>query len=89
MLRDFAAATAALDRRTPEARLPGAGLRLAGEGLGGWARERLLRKDGKLAELLDPGAASATLERAIGGDRHAAHQVWSLIVLDDWLERWT
>jgi asparagine synthase (glutamine-hydrolysing) len=58
------------------------------EGLGEWASKRLLRSEAKVGGLLDQRAMREPLEQAAGGDLRAAHQVWTLIVLDHWLERW-
>jgi hypothetical protein len=56
-------------------------------GLGDWASARLGRSDG-VSALFDRDALRAPLERARAGDLPSQHQVWSLIVLDLWLERW-
>jgi len=57
-------------------------------GLGDYARGRLLRPDGNAATLLRPEAMHRVLDAAVRGDSLAAHQVWTLLVLDYWLERW-
>jgi asparagine synthase (glutamine-hydrolysing) len=57
-------------------------------GLAAWASDRLLRDGAVLGDLFDREAMRDPLERAAAGDLRAAHQVWSLLVLDHWLERW-
>jgi asparagine synthase (glutamine-hydrolysing) len=62
---------------------------LAGDGgLAHWAEKRLGRAAG-LSELFNDDAVRAPLAAARAGDSDAAHRVWSLLVLDHWLERWT
>jgi asparagine synthase (glutamine-hydrolysing) len=58
-------------------------------GLAPWASGRLLGPESRVSELLRPEAMRAPLDRAAAGDNRAAHQVWSLLILDYWLERWT
>jgi asparagine synthase (glutamine-hydrolysing) len=58
-------------------------------GLAPWAEARLLRAGAPVGELLRPEAMRPVLDRAAGGDLEAAHQAWTLLVLDHWLERWT
>jgi asparagine synthase (glutamine-hydrolysing) len=59
------------------------------DGLAGWAHDRLVGADSAVAELLDRKAMQAVVGRSAGGDTSAAHQVWSLLVLDEWLRAWT
>lgn len=59
------------------------------EGLAPWAEERLLGSASRVAELLQPEPMRVALTRSAGGDMIAAHKVWTLLVLDHWLERWT
>jgi asparagine synthase (glutamine-hydrolysing) len=56
-------------------------------GLGGWAETRLDSRS-RVADLFDAAAIGAVVPPARAGDMAAAHKVWSLIVLDHWLERW-
>ena len=58
------------------------------DGLGEWAERRLLGARAPLGDLLRQDAMRDPLRRAQAGDAAAAHQVWSLLVLDYWLERW-
>lgn len=55
-------------------------------GLGPWARDRI--NVGRLASWVDVGALSPVMQAAERGSRTAQHQVWSLVVLDHWLEAW-
>ena len=57
------------------------------DGLGDWAEQRLGRAGG-VGELFEPGAIDTCLTRARARETAAAHQTWSLLVLDFWLERW-
>jgi asparagine synthase (glutamine-hydrolysing) len=56
-------------------------------GLAPWARDRI--GSGRLDNWINVELLSPTLKAAEFGSRTAQHQVWSLIVLDHWLEAWT
>lgn len=56
-------------------------------GLGPWARDRI--GSGRLAPWVDVVGLSPVMKAAELGSRLAQHQVWSLVVLDHWLEAWT
>jgi asparagine synthase (glutamine-hydrolysing) len=56
--------------------------------VGGWAASRLSEFAPSLANWIDMQGAKRTLERARLGDLVAAHQVWGLLVLGQWLKRW-
>jgi asparagine synthase (glutamine-hydrolysing) len=56
-------------------------------GLGSWARDRI--NSGRLVPWVDVRALSPVMEAAEHGSRTAQHQVWSLVILDHWLEAWT
>jgi asparagine synthase (glutamine-hydrolysing) len=73
----------------PKQGFPVPAYRWLADGLQPWAESRLLRRDGRLADLLRPEPMRGPLARAAAGDVQAAHQVWSLLILDHWLERWT
>jgi asparagine synthase (glutamine-hydrolysing) len=60
---------------------------LRGE-LGAWAQHRLSAPGSALSELLDTASFPELAARAQAGDAAAAHKVWTLLVLDAWLERW-
>src|SRR5579863_219086 len=55
-------------------------------GLAPWARDRI--GSGRLDNWIDVGALSPVMKAAELGSRTAQHQVWSLVVLDHWLEAW-
>ena len=57
------------------------------DGLGEWALSRVERTGG-LGDLFDLAAVREPVKRAADGDPAAAHEAWSLLVLDHWLERW-
>lgn len=57
-------------------------------GLSSWAEDRIFA-GGRLAGLLDLAPARQALSNASHGDRSAAHKVWTLLILDHWLEAWT
>jgi asparagine synthase (glutamine-hydrolysing) len=57
--------------------------------LGGWAEQRLLATDAPIAALCHRQPIRQALGDARGGNLHAAHQVWGLVVLDQWLRVWT
>jgi asparagine synthase (glutamine-hydrolysing) len=73
----------------PKQGFPVPAYRWLSSGLAPWASDRLLGPGSRISELLQPEAMRAPLDRAAAGDNHAAHQVWSLLILDHWLERWT
>jgi asparagine synthase (glutamine-hydrolysing) len=56
-------------------------------GLGPWAWDRI--NAGRLDKWINVGALSLVMQAAERGARTAQHQVWSLLVLDHWLEVWT
>jgi asparagine synthase (glutamine-hydrolysing) len=58
------------------------------DGIGAWAEQRLLATDAQVGILLSADAMIEPIRRARAGNSRAAHQVWSLLVLDHWLERW-
>jgi asparagine synthase (glutamine-hydrolysing) len=60
---------------------------LRGE-LGAWAQHRLSVAGSALSDLLDTASFPELATRAQAGDASAAHKVWTLLVLDAWLERW-
>lgn len=55
---------------------------------GAWAQQRLARRDGAFAELFDSGAVTPALAAARRGDASAAQQVWLVLVLQEWMDRW-
>ena len=61
---------------------------LRGE-LGGWAKNHLLEKGSRLGALFDPAPITPLLAMATAGDDKAAHQIWNLIILEQWLRQWT
>jgi asparagine synthase (glutamine-hydrolysing) len=90
ILREFAESRvprAIVDR--PKRGFPVPAYGWVADGLGSWAAERLLRSGARIGELLHPEAMRVPLAHAAAGDLPAAHQVWALLVLDHWLERWT
>jgi asparagine synthase (glutamine-hydrolysing) len=58
------------------------------QGLGPWARERLLGPGARIGELFDSAPLAALLERAQSGELAAAQKVWSALILETWLRRW-
>ncbi len=54
----------------------------------GRARAELARADRLGSSLLNRNTREGLLERAVGGDRRSQRQVWSLIILNKWGERW-
>ena len=89
ILRDFAASRlppSVLDR--PKQGFPVPAYGWLANGLAPWADSRL-GESSRVSELVDPAAARRVVARAAAGDGRAAHQAWSLLVLDHWLERWT
>jgi asparagine synthase (glutamine-hydrolysing) len=59
------------------------------DGLDAWALTRLTGPDARAVELVDPAASQRVVERAARGDAAAAHGAWGLLVLEEWLRRWT
>lgn len=57
-------------------------------GLETWAAETLLAPAGRLFGAFDQEAVKDLLRKSREGDLTAAHQVWSLIVLELWLRAW-
>jgi asparagine synthase (glutamine-hydrolysing) len=89
VLREYSAARLPQSIVTrPKRGFPVPAYRWLADGLGDWAGARL-RRAGGVRELFDEEAVTAPLARARAGDTGAAHQVWSLLVLDFWLECWT
>jgi asparagine synthase (glutamine-hydrolysing) len=56
-------------------------------GLGAWAEDRLLR-GGRLDSFFNMAPAVPVIAAARRGSSAAQHKVWTLLVLDHWLERW-
>ena len=56
--------------------------------LSDWARVCLLGPESRIAEAFRRDTMSKYLERARLGDMQAAHRVWTLIVLEMWLQTW-
>jgi hypothetical protein len=56
-------------------------------GLGGWLDERI-GPGSRLDELLAPRPREGIVRAARSGDRKAAEQAWSLVILGAWLDRW-
>jgi asparagine synthase (glutamine-hydrolysing) len=57
--------------------------------LGSWASERLTARGSALGELFDTSSVPAIVAAARAGDTPASHRVWTLLVLDAWLMRWS
>jgi asparagine synthase (glutamine-hydrolysing) len=55
-------------------------------GLGKWAWDRI--SSGRLDAWIDVQAVRPILNAARQGSRSAQHQVWSLVILDHWVEAW-
>jgi asparagine synthase (glutamine-hydrolysing) len=60
---------------------------LAGK-TGQWAESRL-GQQGCLGRLFDTSTVAPVLSAARAGDTTAAHKIWTLLVLDQWIEAWT
>jgi asparagine synthase (glutamine-hydrolysing) len=60
---------------------------LAGD-LGSWAKDLLFAPGSRIGSLLRMDQVRPVLERARRGDHTAAHKVWSLMVLEQWLQAW-
>ena len=52
------------------------------------ARKELTRRDAMGSSLLDLTTRETILNRAIAGDNQCQKQVWSLIILNKWGDRW-
>jgi asparagine synthase (glutamine-hydrolysing) len=90
ILREFAARRlpkSIVDR--PKQGFPVPAYAWLADGIGAWAENRLLSADAHIGVLLAANAMRTSISRARAGDTRAAHQVWSLLVLDHWLERWS
>jgi asparagine synthase (glutamine-hydrolysing) len=72
----------------PKQGFPVPAYRWLANGLAPWAAERLLRADAPITALLEREPMRSAVNRSSEGDLEAAHKVWSLLVLDHWLERW-
>jgi asparagine synthase (glutamine-hydrolysing) len=58
--------------------------------VGEWAEERLLAPaDNPLSKLFELDELRPAIDAARGGDLPAAHKVWSMLVLEQWLETWS
>jgi asparagine synthase (glutamine-hydrolysing) len=57
--------------------------------LGVWAEKRLGARDSRLADLFDTTGLADLTGRARAGHAPDAQRVWTLLVLDAWLGRWT
>jgi asparagine synthase (glutamine-hydrolysing) len=55
--------------------------------LGAWAEDRLLRHGG-LDRWFDVASLRPVLAQAMGGVLAAQHKIWSMLILDFWLEAW-
>jgi asparagine synthase (glutamine-hydrolysing) len=89
ILRDFASSrlpARIVDR--PKQGFPVPAYVWLADGLAPKLSERLLGGNAPVLELLRPEPIRDALHRAAAGDAAAAHQVWSLVVLDHWLECW-
>jgi asparagine synthase (glutamine-hydrolysing) len=90
ILREFAAArlpAAIIDR--PKQGFPVPAYRWLADGLASTLDARLLGNTSRVLQLMQPGPIREVLNLATRGNEQAAHRVWSLVVLDYWLERWT
>jgi asparagine synthase (glutamine-hydrolysing) len=88
ILRDYAAKrlpAEIIDR--PKRGFPVPAYQWLERGLAPWARDRI--NSGRLDSWVDVRALSTNMKAAELGSRPAQHQVWSLVVLDHWLEAWT
>lgn len=56
--------------------------------LGETVSRRLFDEPSTLAGYLDLSAAKPVMAAARGGDGAAAHKVWALLILQQWMERW-
>lgn len=56
--------------------------------LGQWAQGRLLGPHGALGRWMDVSHVAPKLAAARRGDLNAAHNIWVLLVLDAWANRW-
>jgi asparagine synthase (glutamine-hydrolysing) len=54
-----------------------------------WARGVVRHKHSRIASLFHTAPVDAVLERARSGDRGAARRVWTLVIAEHWLRRWT
>lgn len=55
---------------------------------GAWAEDRLLHC-GRMKSWLDLGPVAVAMKAARQGVRTAQHKIWSLLILDHWLEAYT
>jgi asparagine synthase (glutamine-hydrolysing) len=72
----------------PKQGFPVPAYRWLANGLTGWAEDRIAG-GGRLADYMDVTPARNVLAAASQGDRLAAHKIWTLLILDHWLEAWT
>jgi asparagine synthase (glutamine-hydrolysing) len=61
---------------------------MAGEMLE-WARGVLRDPRSRINDLFHPAPIDAVLDRARSGDQGAARRIWTLVVAEHWLRRWT
>ena len=89
VLREYAAGRvpqSVVDR--PKQGFPVPAYRWLSDGLDCWARERLLDTDSRLGGWFDRTVVRDVVGRSARGDAEAAHQTWSLLILEEWLRRW-
>jgi asparagine synthase (glutamine-hydrolysing) len=57
-------------------------------GLQDWARKTLLSSESRLAKSFRPKPMVKLVNKSALGDLTASHKVWSLIILELWLQTW-
>ena len=72
----------------PKRGVPVPAYRWLQEDLADWARDCLLRPESRIAAAFRRDSMHRYLERARSGDLQAAHRVWTLIILEMWLQTW-
>lgn len=88
ILRDYAAKRLPADIiNRPKRGFPVPAYQWLERGLAPWAWERI--NVGRLDSWIDVKALLPVLKAAELGSRPAQHQIWSLVILDHWLEAWT
>jgi hypothetical protein len=57
-------------------------------GLSGWAKDMLLGSTSHTATAFRRDVVTSLIDRSAGGDIAAAHKVWNLLILEQWLQSW-
>jgi len=58
------------------------------QGLGPWAEDMLVGRDSRSGRAFDHARVRGLIQRSVAGDSRAAHSVWGLVILEQWLRSW-